>query len=92
MSNTLNVSNPIVLARLAADPAQAEEGEIYYNTTLDCFRQYANEAWSNLGAPLSKSDVGLSNLFLNHFFFDGRLFVVFPLIEFYEKQDNPIGE
>jgi hypothetical protein len=41
-------SVPINLLNLASDPASADEGDIYYNTTDDRIRVYKNGAWVNL--------------------------------------------
>ena len=37
--------NPINLLNLASDPSTANEGDIYYNTTSDAVKVYANGAW-----------------------------------------------
>lgn len=42
MSNILNISGPIRVGRLSADPSNPSNGLIYYNTTSNEFRQYVN--------------------------------------------------
>jgi hypothetical protein len=42
--------NPINLVNLASDPSTASEGDIYYNTTDDAVKVYANGAWVGIGA------------------------------------------
>lgn len=42
--------NPINLVNLASDPGSASEGDIYYNTTADVVKVYANGAWLAIGA------------------------------------------
>jgi hypothetical protein len=41
---------PINLLNLASNPASASEGDIYYNTSDDTIRLYANGNWVNVGA------------------------------------------
>jgi hypothetical protein len=41
--------NPINLLNLASDPSSAIEGDIYYNTTSDAVKVYANGAWVPVG-------------------------------------------
>ena len=41
---------PINLVNLASDPGTASEGDIYYNTTSDVVRVYANGAWASVGS------------------------------------------
>jgi hypothetical protein len=42
--------NPINLVNLASDPGSASEGDIYYNTTDDVVKVYANSVWVAIGA------------------------------------------
>jgi len=42
--------NPINLVNLASDPSSPVEGEIYYNTTSDAVKVYANGAWVAIGS------------------------------------------
>ena len=42
--------NPINLVNLASDPSTASEGDIYYNTTDDVVKVYANSVWVAIGA------------------------------------------
>jgi hypothetical protein len=42
--------NPINLVNLASDPSSASEGDIYYNTTSDAVKVYANSAWIAIGS------------------------------------------
>jgi hypothetical protein len=48
--------NPINLLNLASDPSSANEGDVYYNTTSDAVKVYANGAWVGL---LNSSSIGL---------------------------------
>ena len=41
---------PINLVNLASDPGTASEGDIYYNTTSDTLRLYANSEWAAVGS------------------------------------------
>jgi hypothetical protein len=41
--------NPINLLNLASDPSSANEGDVYYNTTNDAVKVYANGAWVAIG-------------------------------------------
>lgn len=41
---------PINLVNLSSDPASADEGDIYYNTTSDVIRVYANGSWADVAA------------------------------------------
>lgn len=41
---------PVNLVNLASDPASGVEGDIYYNTTNDVVRVYANGAWATIGS------------------------------------------
>jgi hypothetical protein len=51
MTKRFNV--PLGLVALASDPASGAEGNIYYNTTSDVVRVYANGAWANISAIAS---------------------------------------
>ncbi len=42
--------NPINLVNLASDPSTANDGDIYYNTTADAVKVYANGVWVVIGA------------------------------------------
>jgi hypothetical protein len=42
--------NPINLVNLSSDPSTASEGDIYYNTTDDVVKVYANGTWVAIGA------------------------------------------
>jgi hypothetical protein len=42
--------NPINLVNLSSDPSTASEGDIYYNTTDDVVKVYANSAWVAIGS------------------------------------------
>ena len=46
MSDILKYGNPIRLARLASDPAGADEGTTYYNTSINAVKTYVNGAWA----------------------------------------------
>jgi hypothetical protein len=52
--------NPINLVNLASDPGTASEGDIYYNTTADVVKVYANGAWVAIGAGGSGSEITVS--------------------------------
>ena len=41
---------PVNLVNLSSDPASGAEGDIYYNTTSDVVRLYANGTWTTIGA------------------------------------------
>jgi hypothetical protein len=41
---------PINLVNLSSDPASADEGDIYYNTTSDVVKVYANGSWVTIGS------------------------------------------
>jgi hypothetical protein len=41
---------PINLLNLASDPSSANEGDVYYNTTTDSVKVYANGAWASIGS------------------------------------------
>ena len=41
---------PINLLNLASDPPTANEGDIYYNTTSDAVKVYANSSWVVIGS------------------------------------------
>jgi len=49
--------NPINLLNLASDPASATEGDIYFNTTDDVVKVYANGAWVAVGANPTQEDI-----------------------------------
>jgi hypothetical protein len=42
--------NPINLVNLSSDPSTASEGDIYYNTTDDVVKVYANGTWVAIGS------------------------------------------
>jgi hypothetical protein len=42
--------NPINLLNLASDPSSATEGDVYFNTTNDAVKVYANGAWVAIGS------------------------------------------
>jgi hypothetical protein len=42
--------NPINLVNLASDPSSANEGDVYYNTTTDSVKVYANGSWVPVSA------------------------------------------
>ena len=54
--------NPINLLNLAEDPASPVEGEIYYNTTTDAVKVYANGAWASIGSGGAAAVDGLSDV------------------------------
>jgi hypothetical protein len=68
MSNTLNFTNAIRLAQLAADPI-GDDGALYYNTVSNVIRQYINGAWVDisdsaatlLGLPLNSANIVVGN-------------------------------
>lgn len=50
MSAKLNLSGPLVLGRLAADPSNPQPGMLYYNTAQNVFRFYQNTSWIDVNA------------------------------------------
>ncbi len=51
MSSALKIKGPIIVGRLASDPA-GEEGQIYYNTTSGTYKYYENGGWREVSAEL----------------------------------------
>lgn len=51
---------PINLVNLASDPGTASEGDIYFNTTDDVVKVYANGAWVAIGAGGGGSTITVS--------------------------------
>ena len=56
MASNRKFNVPINLLSLASDPASADEGDVYYNTTDDRVRVYKNSTWVNLAYA---DDVGI---------------------------------
>jgi hypothetical protein len=56
-SNTLKFSGPIRVGTLTADPASADNGTIYYNSTSGKMRQYDNGTWQDLAAAVVASNL-----------------------------------
>lgn len=54
--------NPINLVNLASDPSSPVEGDIYYNTTSDAVKVYANGAWASIGSGGAAAVDGLSDV------------------------------
>lgn len=52
--NRLELQNAVI-QNLALDPESAVDGQIYYNTSSDRLRIYANGSWSDVGAVTSVS-------------------------------------
>lgn len=50
MSSTLKLSGALRVGKLSADPANPEEGLIYYNTTTGKFKQYENGSFRTVSA------------------------------------------
>lgn len=50
MSDVLKISGPLKVGSLAADPSNATEGYIYFNTSAGAFRLYENGAFRELSA------------------------------------------
>jgi len=46
----MKIRNGTSYPGLAADPSDPQNGDLYYNTTSQVFRQYTNGVWSNLGS------------------------------------------
>ena len=46
----LKIRNGTSYPGLASDPSDPADGDLYFNTTSQVFRQYTNGAWSNVGA------------------------------------------
>ena len=59
MASNRKFNVPINLLSLASNPASADEGDIYYNTTDDRIRVYKNGAWVNLAYS---DDVGITSV------------------------------
>ena len=53
---------PIALVNLASDPSSPVEGEIYYNTTSDTVKVYANGAWASIGSGGAAAVDGLTDV------------------------------
>jgi hypothetical protein len=49
--------NPINLVNLASDPSPANEGDLYFNTTDDVVKVYANSVWVAVGANPTQEDI-----------------------------------
>jgi hypothetical protein len=64
MVNALNFANPIILAKLAADPSTPVNGAIYYNTVSNTVRIYQSGTWQDLSTGSS----GLTGQSLNNHF------------------------
>lgn len=58
MASNRKFGVPINLLSLASDPASADEGDVYYNTTDDRVRVYKNSTWVNLAYA---DDVGITS-------------------------------
>lgn len=58
MASNRKFNVPVNLVSLASDPASADEGDIYYNTTDDRIRVYKNSTWVNLAYA---DDVGITS-------------------------------
>lgn len=48
---------PINLVNLDSDPVTGSEGDMYYNTTSDVVKVYANGSWIQVGTSLSQEEV-----------------------------------
>lgn len=48
MASNRKFNVPVNLVNLSSDPVSADEGDIYYNTTSDVIRVYANGAWTDV--------------------------------------------
>jgi len=53
---------PITLVNLASDPSSPVEGDIYYNTTSDTVKVYANGAWASIDSGGAPTVDGLSDV------------------------------
>ena len=60
--SVLKLGNPIKIGSLAADPASPENGLIYYNTTVNAFKQYINGAWEQIPTQTAINSVIASNV------------------------------
>lgn len=49
-NNFFKVNKGIGLVPQTSDPSPANNGDIYYNSTLGKFRKYENGSWSNMGS------------------------------------------
>lgn len=59
MASNRKFTVPINLLNSASDPASADEGDIYYNTTEDRIRVYKNGTWVNVAYS---DDVGITSI------------------------------
>lgn len=53
----LHVNNGISNAGLSADPSDGADGDLYYNTSSNVFRQFINGAWTNVGTSSTSGTV-----------------------------------
>jgi len=54
---SVHINDSLVFRPLASAPANPEEGEIYYDSTLVALRQYVAGVWSTLGRSANSSYV-----------------------------------
>jgi hypothetical protein len=60
--NSFKVRTSLVITPQAAAPSGPENGEIYYDTTLNIFRQYVNGAWKTIAnASLTDAHILVGN-------------------------------
>jgi hypothetical protein len=52
-----HIQSGISNAGLASDPSDPQDGDLYYNTTSNVFRQYINGAWQNVGTSSTTGTV-----------------------------------
>ncbi len=55
--NFLHVESGISVPGLSSDPSGAANGDLYYNTTSNVFRQYINGGWANVGTSSTTGTV-----------------------------------
>ena len=53
MANELKTNSPLRIGSLASDPASAELGTIYYNTSEGVFKQYILSGWQAVSAGVT---------------------------------------
>lgn len=59
--NSTKIDSSLVLRPQGSEPSAPENGEIYYDSTLQVFRKYENGFWSNLSSAGGKNYISNSN-------------------------------
>ncbi|MBI4993965.1 hypothetical protein HZC33_03390, partial [Candidatus Wolfebacteria bacterium] len=55
----ISISNLLNLGQLSVDPVGAQNGSIYYNTTLNSFKGYASSTWSTISSLWNSSSTSI---------------------------------